>query len=322
MRKHLMLAAAIGLAGATAVLAQPDRYESGASIYAALKQPPSDRIRLGDSEIDVVFADGAPGLDRAPVLAWVRKSATALQTYFGRYPVRSLGILIVADDGDAIHGGTTFGYDGSAMRVHVGRRAGQAAFDRDWILVHEMVHAALPSVPRRSLWLQEGSAVYVEPIARAQAGQLDPREVWRWSLEGMPKGQPQAGDEGLDGTHSWGRTYWGGAAFWLQAEVQIRRRTHGRIGLQTALRAISRESGGNSADWSVDHLMAVGDAATGGSELSRLYARMKDAPAPVDLKALFASLGVAMGEGGVSFDDKAPLAPLRRAITAPPAPTS
>lgn len=294
-----------------------DAYDSGPAIYAALRTLPSTGIVIGGRRIDVAFADGAPGLDRALVLAWVRRSADAIWTYFGRYPVKHLRLLIVADDSDRIHTGTTFGYDGSVIRVHVGRRANAEAFAKDWILVHEMVHAALPDLPRQSLWVQEGEAVYLEPIARAQAGQLDPREVWRWSLVGMPKGQPEPGDEGLDRTHTWGRTYWGGAAFWMQAEVEIRERTHGRVGLQTAFRAINRASGGDAAEWSVAHMMEVGDAATGGHELSTLYSQMK-APTRVDLDGLFARLGVALQDGQVVFDDAAPLAAVRREITAPP----
>ncbi len=321
------LAACCGVALAAAawatlippVQAQPGAYDNGRTIYAALRSQPATSLAIGDSRVDVVFADGAPGLDRARVMAWVRKSAAALKTYFGRYPVKHLGLLIVADDGDHVHSGLTFGFAGSAIRVYVGRNANQDAFDKDWILVHEMVHAALPNVPRESLWVQEGEAVYVEPIARAQAGQIAPEEVWRWSLVGMPKGQPRPDDQGLDHTHSWGRTYWGGAAFWLQAEVEIRERTHNRLGLQTAFRAINQASGGNTASWTVDRMMAVGDAATGGHELATLYAHAKDAPMPIDLQSLFARLGVAMQGDQTTFDAAAPLADLRRQITAPPA---
>jgi hypothetical protein len=34
--------------------------------------------------------------------------------------------------------------------------------------VHEMTHLALPDVEEQHLWLAEGIAVYVEPIARAK----------------------------------------------------------------------------------------------------------------------------------------------------------
>lgn len=104
-------------------------------------------------------------LDRQAVLGWPRRSAQAVSTYFGKYPVAKAGLLIVATDGDRIRGGTTFGYDGSTIRIYVGREAGMSAYQNDWILVHEMTHLALPQLPRSALWLQEGNATYVEPIA-------------------------------------------------------------------------------------------------------------------------------------------------------------
>ena len=109
--------------------------------------------------------------------------------YFGRFPVAHVGILVVAHDGSDISSGATYGFGSSAIRIGVGRGISNTVYEHDWVLVHEMIHLALPTVPRRSDWLLEGNATYVEPIARAQAGQLDPAEVWQWSVEGMPKGQ-------------------------------------------------------------------------------------------------------------------------------------
>ena len=278
---------------------------------------PDTQIRIGGGVIDVSFVDGAPGLDRDLVLNWIRISARAVTTYFGRFPVPEVRLMVNARDGEGI-GGTTFGFHGSLIRLRVGRDADAAAFKRDWVLVHEMTHLALPQVPRRSLWLQEGNATYVEPIARAQAGQLSVQDVWRWTIDDMPGGQPKPGDGGLDGTHDHQRIYWGGAAFWLLADVRIRERTHNRIGVQTALRAINRKSGGNTADWSVDQVMAAGDAATGGTELADLYAELGPKASPVDINALLTKLGVGLKDGKVVFNESAPLAAIREKITAPP----
>jgi hypothetical protein len=181
-----------------------------------------------------------------------------------------------------------------------------------------MTHLALPDLPRASLWLQEGNATYVEPIARAQAGQLDAAAVWRWTLEDLAGGLPKPGDGGLDGTQDHDRIYWGGAGFWLLADVRIRQRTRNRIGVQAALRAINASSGGNGARWTPERMMQAGDAATGGSELAELYGLMKDAPYRFDAQALFAQLGLSLDGRDVRFDDRAPLAPIRRAITARP----
>lgn len=82
---------------------------------------------------------------------------------------------------------------------------------RDWVVAHELVHLGFPSVDESHHWMEEGLATYVEPIARARAGQLLAAKVWSDLVEGLPQGLPAPGDRGLDHTPTWGRTYWGGA---------------------------------------------------------------------------------------------------------------
>jgi predicted metalloprotease with PDZ domain len=138
----------------------------------------------------------------------------------------------------------------------------------------------------------------------------------------MPRGLPAAGDRGLDNTHTWGRTYWGGAMFCLLADVEIRQHTHNRMGLQDALRAILKASGGLAADWPIERVLRTGDAAVGGTVLADLYARYKDAAVTPDLMALWKQLGVEPDGATVRLNDAAPLADVRRAIMRAPAPNS
>ncbi|HEY4273946.1 MAG TPA: hypothetical protein VGM68_00560 [Rhizomicrobium sp.] len=290
-----------------------------AQAQPAPRQLPDETITVGGGTLNIVFNDGAPGLDRAAVVDWIRTSAQAVTTYFGKFPVREVRLVVIANDGRGA-GGTTFGFrGGSLIRLTVGRHADAAALKRDWVLVHEMTHLALPQLPRWALWLQEGNATYVEPIARAQAGQMDVAEVWKWTIDEMPSSQPKPGEGGLNDTSDHHRTYWGGAAFWLMADVRIRERTRNRIGVQMALRAINRESGGNTAEWTPEQLIKVGDAATGGTELADLYAQMGVTGSPADINALLIRLGVGLRGGEIIFDDNAPLAAIRRAITVVPA---
>ena len=180
-----------------------------------------------------------------------------------------------------------------------------------------MVHLAVPSMPRRHLWLTEGLATYVEPLARARRKQLGVKEVWRGMVWGMPHGLPEEGDRGLDRTPTWGRTYWGGALFAMIADIEIRKRSNGRRSLDDALRAVVAEGGHNGVMWSIDRFLAAGDKATETTVLTDLYARMARAPHSVDLGALWRELGV-VGRGyALRFDDRAPLAHIRRALTAP-----
>jgi hypothetical protein len=200
----------------------------------------------------------------------------------------------------------------------VGQLTTEGDLKRDWIMTHEMVHLAFPSVAEEHHWIEEGIATYVEPIARVEARNLEPRSVWHDLVEGLPKGLPQAGDEGLDHTHTWGRTYWGGALFCTLADVEIRERTDNRHGLQDALRAILAAGGSVEASWPLERALKIGDSAVGVPVLAELYEKMKANPVEFDLAKFWKALGV-KGSGHVSFDDHAPLAAVRRAITAVPA---
>lgn len=276
------------------------------------------RLTVPGGEIAVEFAPGGLELPRDRILGWIAASAQAVSIYYGRFPAERTRLLVVPRAGRGVSGGKAWGHRGAMIRIAVGEQASEAELTRDWVLVHELIHLAFPSVPDQHHWIEEGLATYVEPIARAQAGQLDPAAVWSDLVQGLPKGLPQAGDRGLDRTPTWGRTYWGGALFCLLADVQIRERTGNRRGLQDALRAILAQGNIESRS-SLEALLEIGDRATGVPVLAELYARVKESAEPTDLDALWRSLGVRPGTGGISFDETAPQSAIRRAITARPA---
>jgi hypothetical protein len=273
------------------------------------------KLQIAGSEIDVVF--GSPVSDglRQMVLDRVKLSAKAIVNYYRRYPVSEVRIDVSPHFGRGVSGGHASGWDGARIRISVGKESTPADFAEDWVTTHEMVHLAFPSQEDQHHWIEEGQAVYIEPVARARIGELTPDKVWRDMVRDMPQGQPAPGDRGLDYTHTWGRTYWGGAIFCLLADVQIRERTHNQKGLEDALRAVLAE-GNIQSDWPLERAIAVGDKATGVPVLHDLYEQMKATPVTVDLDGLWKKLGVIEQNGHIVFDDSAPLAAVRRAITA------
>ena len=320
-RRDVTVGLGLGLIGASALArpTQPPAYDDPRDLYAALLDQPVTRFAAHGGTVDLVFADGAPGLDRRLARAWLDQGIAAISGYFGRFPVARYGLLVIAEPGDRVGHATTYGFAGSVTRIHVGTSANEAAFSRDWVLVHEMLHAALPDLPRRALWLQEGNATWLEPVMRATAGYLPESGIWRQAIRGMPTGRPGPGDGGMDGTRDHGRIYWGGATFWLLAEIAIARASLSQRSLRDAMRAINRQSGGNSADWTPEQMMAAGDAAIRSDALSRLYQRFSTERVDTDLDALFARLGVALRGGVVALDESAPLAGLRRRLAQPAA---
>ena len=292
--------------------------------YDAFDRLPTTPIHVGGGTLNVAFAPGEIDLPRAAIMDWLTTSAKAVSVYFGKFPVASARILIVPAPGSGVQAGTTFGYRGAAIRLIVGSDVTKAELADDWKAVHEMTHLALPDVEDSHLWLAEGIAVYVEPVARVQAGDLTAEKIWGDMVRDMPKGLPQLGDRGLDHTPTWGRTYWGGAMFCLLADVEIRKETDNTKGLQQALRGILDAGGDHEKDWDdwpIKRIFSVGDKATGTTVLADLYKKMRAKPYAPDLDALWRELGVSVQEGKVVFDDSAPLASIRRAITATPAKT-
>jgi hypothetical protein len=199
----------------------------------------------------------------------------------------------------------------------MGQHTAQRELDADWVVTHELVHMALASLPDSQHWLEEGVATYVEPIARSQSGQLPPEQVWAEMLGGMWHGEPESSDRGLDRTHTWGRTYWGGALFCLVADVNIRRQTNNKFGLQDALRAVVAAGGTIDKNWLLTRVLSVGDKATHTSVLEDLYRNWSDTPVRVDLPLLWHQLGVQEESGHIVFDAAAPLSRVRLGITAP-----
>jgi hypothetical protein len=263
-------------------------------------------------QVDIRGGGFSGGTD--PLLEWIRRSAGIVSAYYGEFPTSSLRLQVVPEDGTGVRSGKTWaGY----IRMQVGRDVTPAQLMDDWVLVHEMSHLALPDVGDNQNWFSEGLAVYVEGIARVQAGNRSQQDVFAEQLRQMPKGMPQSGDQGLDHTHTWARTYWGGAMFCFLADVEIHRRTGNRLGLQDAMRAVVRQSGGLSADWPITRVFAVADEATGTKVFEDLYSQMKDKPVSPDLKDLWAKLGVVSDGSTVTLHDDAPLADVRRAIMQP-----
>jgi hypothetical protein len=293
-----------------------------AAVAEVKARTPRYFLNVGGAEIEVDIKLENSALQTEDVLAWVRRATKAVTTYYGRFPVRHARVTVVQnDDNDrSIHGTTWGDLDGfqGVSRMSLGRVVSRTDLEADWTMTHELVHLAIASLADEHHWLEEGLATYVEPIARSQDGQLSAAKVWESMISGMAEGEPRIGDHGLDMTHTWGRTYWGGAMFCLVADVEIRRATANRKGLQDALRAIVAAGTTIDTESELLPILHMGDQATGTTVLSDLYQRWKDAPVKVNLDQLWRELGVQIGPHGMELDSDAPLAEIRSAITSRP----
>jgi hypothetical protein len=272
-------------------------------------------MTVAGGKISITLPDEQLKVSQQDLLNWIRSAATAVSTYYGRFPVDHLTLKMHSGRGSGIRHGVTYPKYGGLILITVGQSTEISDLKEDWVLTHEMTHLAFPSMAENHHWIEEGLATYIEPVARAQIGNLPVAEVWRQFVHDMPKGEPVSADQGLDNTPTWGRTYWGGAMFCLLADVKIRERSQNRKSLQDALRAIRNHHGIITEDWEIEKALAMGDKGTGTTVLQDLYHEMRDKPDPVDLDGLWKKLGIGVKGDQVVFDDKAPEANIRRAIT-------
>lgn len=276
-----------------------------------------DLVHFAGGTIRVEYDTAQFQLPRADLMSWVRSSARATAAYFGRFPVPYARVTFEPTRGGEVVMGRAVGRPEPRIVVTMGRNTTAQELVRESLLVHEMVHLGIPDHDIRFLWLHEGIATYVENIARAQAGLVPARVVWAELMRELPVGLPESRESGgLDGTRSEGRRYWGGALFCLLADIEIRKASNNKLGLQDALRALQRQGGNLSRTWTLERTFEVADRATGTPVLTNLYRTMGSRPFAPDLDRLWRDLGVSLDRSGrVALDDTAPLAAVRRAIT-------
>ena len=90
---------------------------------SARAAPPggATNLSVAGAAVQVDFDAGAFSLGAQPLLEWVRRSATIVSGYYGRFPTTRLELQLQPQSGGGVQGGQTFGARGGFMRVRVGR---------------------------------------------------------------------------------------------------------------------------------------------------------------------------------------------------------
>lgn len=260
--------------------------------------------------IDIEGRRGSLG--DATIRRWVRSMVGMASDYCGRFPVRELRVNVRLRSGSRVVFGQHF--SGRRVDVHVGRNASLATLEDDHVLLHELLHTALPMLDRRHRWLREGLSTYLETMVRAQHGIRNESQVWaRWTRS-MPMGLPGPHDRGLDRTRSWARVYWGGALFWLTVDLRLREATQGRQSVRSLVRGVVARGGVATQRWSMRRLLRAARAATGTNVLAQAYRRYALRATPDNLDRVFERLGVTRRGDTVQLTDRAPRARMRRAM--------
>lgn len=300
--------------------AQAFRFDS----YAAFGSFTRVIGRAGDVEIEAALLDGELGVDSEAVLRWLVASVHVASLSDGVFPRRRLSAVIVpsGDRVEPVPFGMVARGGAASVLLLLGRQATERELLHDWVLPHELGHLLLPFVDREHPWVSEGFATYYQELLLARAGVYSEAEALAHmrdslrSAEAQDPGGSVMPHAGGRVTNSYHKVYWGGAAFWLRADVELRRRTQGRASLDTVLHTL-RVDDAEGGVWTLHALVARLDALAGAPVFAELLAEAeKHAFLPYD--ATLHELGVHASEGELALSESAPLAALRRGLFAPP----
>ena len=275
--------------------------------------------RLGGdatAQLDVVFLDARYGLPKPVLLEWIRTRALAVSDFWGGFPVRrALLVLVPGPDRTGVVFGRVLSVAGPAVVVFLGKPLRPEHLQRDWLLVHELFHLGFPNVGPGSRWLTEGLATYFEPIIQARAGWRSEEALWAELADGLPRAKPAVDSRGLARASDFGSIYWGGALVCLLADIEVRRRTGGRRGLEHALVGLLDDGVDPNLHLPIGEAVAALDKHLGAPILAGVIARHVETGTPFDLDALLKRLGVVRGKKGRwVLDDRAVDAATRRAL--------
>lgn len=314
------VAVAVGLARDAA----PDTYrlfahEIPVATYFSFGKLEQRALSVSGAELNVTRLDGPLDESFDEMSRWIETSARAVSDFYRVFPVPRASVTVIpVPRRDRVVFGKVLPESSPGVALLLGQHTPARGMYSDWILVHELFHLGFPSFYEEGKWLDEGLATYYEPIIRVRAGLYSEAELWDELSTSMPQGLTAFTEVGLERATDFRGVYWGGAIACLVADVEARKRRLGE-GLEVGLRAL-RDAGGNACEvWSLAEAIGAIDHALGAPTLAPIAAAHAQRGAAFDLPRLFSNLGVTRDpQGKVQLSDSAPLAAVRRAITAKP----
>lgn len=278
-------------------------------------------LHAGDSSlrIEVVDVDDPARVDL--LQRWVRESAEATKTRSGRFPLRNAYVRVQQRDSrdpSPVPWGQTRRGREVGVLLFVRRDADYQALRGDWTAVHELSHLYHPYLGDRGRWLAEGLASYYQNIFRARAGMLDANDAWERLDAGFRRGRAATSGGRLDATGrgrgATMRVYWAGAAYWLEADLALRRERG--TSLDAVLDGYTRCCLDGNAALAPDTYIAALDRIAGGELLTTLYRRHAALREFPSLDPAYRQLGIQRSGRGLRFAGTRETARLRGAIMA------
>lgn len=268
--------------------------------------------------LELVRLEGDLRIDLAAARRWLRSAVDVAALGPGGPPKDGLQVILVPSgpaSEPVLFGTVARGGRGSVL-LFVSSQATEEELLVDWVLPHELSHLFSPYVGREHAWFTEGVATYYQEVLRARAGLLSESQAFL----NLARSMRAAAHEGtgrtlreesrdMYATRAFRPVYWGGAAYFLLADLTLRDRSQGRVSLDSVLAALREESPGEA--WALQALLARMDELAGMPVFVPLAEACLARPFP-EVEPALVRMGLA--EDALALRDAAPWEDLRRAI--------
>ena len=282
-----------------------------------------EQITHGDQRIAVSYPASLNEAERKITHLWLQKVAGALMTVYGELPRDSFRISIERSSSRSSPvpwGQIERGKPTNVLLV-INPELGYESLIGDWTAFHELSHLLIPYRGYGNIWFSEGLATYYQNIIQARSGLFDETKMWHKIAAGFERGRKQQRwnhfnltevSDNLGETRQYMRVHWSGVLYWLSADVELRKQHQGT--LDNALKQLK-----DCCEW---HSMSAQAIARKLDELAKvkvfvpLFEKYRESFRIPEYKSILTDLGVKQNTwtGGISLDDDAPLADIRRQV--------
>ena len=150
-RRTLLPALLGAIASIPRLASAADDVVTRASPYSPLPKPESEPARrslcIGESLIDLSVEGREFTVSPNDFADWVTDCADIVTRYYGEFPIPSVDVRIRGARGNRVLTGQAMPTtNGAVVNVLVGLSASEQTLARDWVMIHELVHLAFPSV--------------------------------------------------------------------------------------------------------------------------------------------------------------------------------
>jgi len=221
--------------------------------------------------------------EKAKVKRWLTETHGALEALVGQLPFTTQLYIHRTQAREPVPWANTERSRIQGVHFHIDPRFSLQEFRADWTAPHELSHLVLPYVGRTNSWFAEGFASYMQYQVMHEMGVLKKSDMKRRYKKNVDKAASRYSHHRTPFAHAAGRLraernyptmYWGGAAFFLQADTWLM--NENKSGLVAALKIYTQCC--RMQDRKLSDVITTLDRLTDTSMLSQLLTHFKTEP--------------------------------------------